>query len=175
VNILLSPHNDDEVLFAAYSIMRMKPLVIVVTDSVRHLERYGITAEDRRKESITAMEILEAPVMFLGIPDDKLCFPDLQTRLKNLKFNGLVYAPAITGGNDEHDTVGAVAISLWADRAVQYMTYTKDNPKSKGSIKVDPIPIEIDLKNKALQQYKSQLRINKIYFDAAFNAPEYYA
>jgi len=33
MKLLLSPHNDDECLFAAYTLMREKPLVIVVTDS----------------------------------------------------------------------------------------------------------------------------------------------
>ena len=35
MKILLAPHNDDEALFAAYTIMREHPLVIVVTDGYR--------------------------------------------------------------------------------------------------------------------------------------------
>ena len=49
--IFLAPHNDDETLFAAYTLMRYKPFVIIVTDSFIQPERgdTGCTAEIRRK------------------------------------------------------------------------------------------------------------------------------
>jgi LmbE family N-acetylglucosaminyl deacetylase len=71
MNLLLSPHNDDECLFAAYTLMREKPLVIIVTDSDAHLAE-GITAYDRREESRRACELLGVPVVFLGLKDGAL-------------------------------------------------------------------------------------------------------
>jgi len=71
MKLLLSPHNDDECLFAAYTLMREKPLVIIVTDSDAQLAE-GITAQQRREESIRACELLSVPVVFLGLKDGTL-------------------------------------------------------------------------------------------------------
>ena len=54
MKLLLSPHNDDECLFAAYTLMREKPLVVIITDSDAHLVE-GITAHQRREESRRAV------------------------------------------------------------------------------------------------------------------------
>ena len=71
MKILISPHNDDETLFCSWTILREKPLVVIVTDSARQASK-GITAEQRRAETKAAMDILGVEVRFLGIPDNKL-------------------------------------------------------------------------------------------------------
>jgi len=65
--ILIAPHNDDEVLFAAYTLMRNRLHVVIVTDSYIQEERgdIGCDAETRRQESIKACALLGCSVSFL--------------------------------------------------------------------------------------------------------------
>src|SRR3990167_6541633 len=99
MDLLISPHNDDESLFAAYTILRHKPLVVICTDSYIQPNRgdSGCTAEIRREETIRAMEVLKCPVVFLGIKDTELTEENLTRRLQDFQGLGFekVYAPAI--------------------------------------------------------------------------------
>ena len=114
--IFLAPHNDDESLFGAYTLMRLKPLVIVVTDSYIQPDRGDLScsAQNRRKETIEAMALVGCPVVFLGIKDNELTEDNLRERLK--LFNPeTIYAPAVQGGNAHHDLVGKVALELFVN------------------------------------------------------------
>jgi LmbE family N-acetylglucosaminyl deacetylase len=125
VQVLLSPHNDDESLFAAYTIMPEKPLVIIVTDS--NLQE-GVTAQVRREETMRACKILGVPVEFLGLEDGSLGELDLTREMQSLNTQHWehVYAPAIQSGHCDHDVVGRVASRLFPSTKY-YSTYTKDN------------------------------------------------
>ena len=98
MKLLLAPHSDDECLFAAYTLMRERPLVIVVTDSDAQLAD-GVTAQQRRDESRRACELLSVPVVFLGMKDGTLeqQRADLKRRLEPFASQPWkhVYAPAI--------------------------------------------------------------------------------
>jgi len=173
--ILLSPHNDDESLFASYTIMREKPLVIIVTDSYIQYERGDqITAEQRRNETREAMAILGSPVIFLGIKDIELTGDKLEEVLKYFKAD-TVYAPAIQGGNGQHDIVGQVA-KLVFPNVIQYTTYTKTELWTTGSVEIKPTQSEIDLKNKALDCYVSQINLGSTapHFKAVRNRSEFF-
>ena len=63
-SIFLAPHNDDEALFGSFTIIREKPLVVIITDSWIQPNRgeKGCDAETRWNETKKAMEILGAPV-----------------------------------------------------------------------------------------------------------------
>jgi LmbE family N-acetylglucosaminyl deacetylase len=173
MKLLLAPHNDDEALYCAFTIMRLKPLVVIVTDSAKHLQRYGITAQERRSETIEAMKILGATVLFLGIPDDNLTEEVLSERLKHLDPE-MVFAPAIQGGNADHDTVGKVADNLWGDKVKHYATYTREDPVPSGNSVVIPTAVEISRKHEALKKYPTQLKVNGMYFISVMGKPEYY-
>lgn len=177
MRILLAPHNDDEALFASYIIMRMRPLVIVVTDGMIHQLRGIATREQCRKESIDAMAILQAPVAFLGIDDTKLTKQILIERLRPLCDQSkecVVYAPeVIENGNEQHNIVGQVADILWGDKVVHYSTYTKDDLTPRGKIAVVPSEEEALIKVAALRWYKSQLKCNGPHFDAVVGENEY--
>ena len=125
MKLLLSPHNDDESLFAAYTLIREKPTVLIITDSDMQLDR-GISAAQRKEESRRACETLGVPVRFLGLKDGSVKEDDLRQRL--LPFTeqdwDCVYAPAIEGGHPEHDLLGRVASSLF--RNVRYYSTYKD-------------------------------------------------
>lgn len=162
MKLFISPHNDDESLFGAFTLIREKPLVVVVTDSFIQPNRGDIScdAHTRRQESIAACKIFGCPIAFLGIKDTELTSSNLSSRLedfKNLGFEG-VYAPAIQGGNPQHDLIGKIANQIF-NNVIYYTTYTKTELWTKGEIEVVPTPEEIELKEKALWCYQSQIKL----------------
>lgn len=175
--IFLSPHNDDEVLFGAYTLMRLKPLVIIVTDSYIQPLRGDIScaADIRCRETINAMKLAGCPVLFLGIRDTELTEDMLKERLAG--FNPeTIYIPAIQGGNPQHDLVGKVGMELFGHKNVErYCTYTKEELWTTGGWEIKPTQQEIDLKNKMLDCYKSQinLRATAPHFSAVRNKSEW--
>jgi len=160
--IFLSTHNDDESLFGAYTCMRVKPLVVLITDSFIQPERgdVGCDAHTRRQETIEAMKIAGCPVLFLGIKDTELTEELLRERLKG--FNpARVYAPAIhEGGNVHHNIVGKVALEMFGDRCERYTTYNSTELYIEGNFEVKPTLEEMDMKIKMLDCYKSQLALD---------------
>lgn len=173
MKLFLAPHNDDEALFGAYTIMREKPLVVIVTDSwIQYLRGDGITAEQRKKESQEAMKILSVPLEFLGIRDNELSEKVLMKRLKQYRPT-LVYAPLPNSKNFHHNLVGKTAYRLWPNKIIFYSTYTKESLVPRGEIEVRPTQEEIELKNKVLDSYKSQIKRNGPHFRAVRNRSEY--
>lgn len=174
MKLLISPHNDDESLFAAYTLIRERPLVIIVTDSFVQWNRGdSITAQQRWDETVRAMEYLSCPTVRLGIKDTELTKERLKEELKRFCGFDKVYAPAKQGGHPHHDLCAEVVMELFQDRASYYTTYTKTDLYTTGDIEIKPTQEEIELKNKALSCYESQIRINKPHFDAVINKSEW--
>lgn len=174
--IFLSPHQDDETLYGAFTLMRIKPLVIVCTSSHIQPNRgdAGCTNEIRSQETINACAIAGCPVVFLGIPDNALTIENLIERLK--VFNpSRIYAPAIQWGNLQHVLVGMVAKYLFGDRCEQYTTYTKTELYTTGNYEIKPVHNELELKEKMLACYKSQLALpsTRPHFEAVKNRSEW--
>jgi glycosyltransferase involved in cell wall biosynthesis/LmbE family N-acetylglucosaminyl deacetylase len=159
--IFLSPHNDDETLFGAYTNIRHKPLVVIVTDSYIQPLRgdIGCTTEIRRYETIKAMNIAKCPVVFLGIKDTEITEEILRERLQG--FNPeTIYIPALQGGNPQHDLVNKVAMELFGrNKCEQYCTYTRTELYTTGGWEIKPTQQEIELKNRMLDCYKSQINL----------------
>lgn len=157
--ILLAPHNDDEALFCAYTCMREKPLVLLITDSWIQPNRgdRGCDWQTRRAETQKAMDLLGCEVRFLGIKDTELTEDNLKEALKPY-VNEKCLAPALQGGNLQHDLVARVATELFKD-IKYYTTYTKTELWTKGDVEIRPTQKEIDLKNEALSMYQSQLHL----------------
>jgi LmbE family N-acetylglucosaminyl deacetylase len=174
--IFLSPHNDDETLYCSYTLMRYHPLVIVITDSHIQPERgdLGCTAEIRRNETIKAMNLLGCPVLFIGIKDTELTEENLRERLKLLNPE-IIYVPAIQGGNAQHDLVGKVGLELFGKKCERYTTYTKTDLYTTSNWEVKPTQTEMELKNKALDCYESQLNLRSTapHFQAVRNRSEW--
>lgn len=177
MKLFIAPHNDDECLFGAFTIMREKPIVLVVTESYRQAERGGLPTV-RRNESIAAMEILGAPVMFLGIPDARLDEEGLVERLSVMESSGSfdkVFAPAYyINGNPDHNIVSKAAERVFGERVVYYSTYRLDDLEPKGDIEIVPTDEEARIKDRALDCYHSQLALNPAHFEAVRGKNEYY-
>ena len=179
MNLFLSPHNDDETLFGAFTLLRDKPLVLVITDGWIQYNRgdLGCHADIRRAETLRAMEILGCSVAFSGIKDTELNAGNLAARLEPFKHLGFekIYAPAIQGGNPQHDTIGKVASEIFADKLHAYTTYTKTELWTKGSIEIVPTPEEKELKEKALWCYQSQIKLpaTRPHFEAVMDKSEW--
>ena len=178
--ILLSPHNDDETLFAAYIILREKPLVVIATDGYAQMERSHkeITPELRKNETLCAMKILGAEVEFFGIRDTLINHESLKRKLAT--FNPeIVYAPYPNSVHEQHNLVGNMAYELYGNRVKFYATYTKQEVYNietlapKGDIEIKPTKEEMELKNQALDCYKSQIRLCNEHFIAVRNKSEY--
>ena len=175
MKLLLSPHNDDECLFAAYTLMREKPLVIVVTDSDL---AEGVTADQRRQESRRACELLGVPVVFLGLKDGTLKEQqaDLRRRLEPFASQAWarVYAPAIQGGHKDHDALGDVVSTMFS-AVSYYATYAAGELFSPAGSEIEPTPEEVERKNRALDCYPSQIRLARTLsrFDTVRGRSEY--
>jgi len=165
--ILFAPHNDDEALFASYTIMRHKPLVVVVYDS--YVQDW-CTKEERRKETEQAMELLGAKVIFLGLDDRECDYKKTKKEMTGFS-SDVIFAPS--GSHKHHELVGRIAKELW-NNPIIYTTYNGNEYLVKGSITITPTEEEKELKNKALDCYKTQLGKNAPHFEAVRNQPEYY-
>jgi LmbE family N-acetylglucosaminyl deacetylase len=167
--LFIEPHQDDSVLFGAYTLMRHKPLVVSVTSSFIQPNRgdVGCDADTRRKESIEAATMLGCPIVFMDIPDTELTEEIFRERIKF--FNPeTVYIPAAQGGNKHHDLINKVCLEVFGrSRCEQYSNYSKTNLFIQEGYEIKPTQIEIELKNKALDCFKSQLSLpsTKPHFD----------
>src|ERR1035437_4147794 len=132
-SLFISPHSDDSVLFGAFTLMREHPLVLTVTDSFIQSNRgEDVTADQRWAEDIKAMQILGCPLMFGNIRDDIIdewAVKDLLSRFYNFD---VVYAPAVQGGNPQHDLIGRLAKERFK-KVIQYSTYAKGEWYTKGT------------------------------------------
>ncbi len=182
MDYLLSPHDDDSVLFAAVTCLREHPTVVVVADSYVQPARgeMGCSAEERAQETARAHEILGCPVVRLGLHDDALTLVDVQRALNGLVYGGTIYTPALEGGHPHHDLVSIAAASLFsADRIRCYSTYAKLSQyreadlRPVGTTEVEWTRPEYARKQLALECYTGQKRVNPMHFDAVEGRSEW--
>ncbi len=161
MSILIAPHNDDETLFGAFTLLRERPLVAVVFDSFVQPARGnpGTSATERRCETLEACKILGVHAVFLGFSDaDETVTADkIRRRLFAAGLvTGPVFAPAFEpAGNAQHNLVAAAIED--GPGVTRYLTYT---PAGKSTSKYGRVPIMdpawIGLKLRALACYESQ-------------------
>ena len=180
-SLFIAPHPDDETLFGAFTLMREKPLVVIVTDSyVQHNRGENITPQQRFQESVNAMKILGCPIVRLGIRDDIVNEFAVMEELAKFKNFEKVYAPALQGGNSCHDIVALASEKVFKSHPevefIQYSTYKKGEWRSPASRENWGSDEEIALKHKALACYISQIELpaTKPHFDAVGGGPEYF-
>lgn len=158
-SLLLSPHNDDETLFAAFTCLRERPHVIVVLRSQVQEDRFGITAATREAETAAAMEFLGCEWEQWAYRDSAPDWVAIASHLIDAKdaYGPVhVYAPAHERrGNEHHNIIADISRNVFgADRVTPYMTYTTAG-KSVGK----PVAYEpdwVERKVAALACYRSQ-------------------
>lgn len=181
MDLFLSPHNDDETLFGAFTILRHKPHVVVCLKSQLQESRGGPTAAVREAETNQALWHLGSPSWEQSLildndkaPGGKLydAFKILDGRYQPLR----VWAPAIVeGGHEDHTLVGQLAQEVFGDLVVHYHTYVRGQGRTKGT-EVEFEPLWVSLKMRALSCYRSQIALlNTRFWFMDDTLREYYA
>lgn len=152
---LLAPHSDDESLFAAYTLLRYKPTVLVCFSGRRR--RHYVPEPVREAETAAAMAILGCDdYHFLRVQCDHPDWVYLSEVLASFDPTH-VWAPLPEDdGHYHHNGVGRLALELWPDRITLYSTYTMTGGRSTVGTPVPTDPGWDVLKRKALDCYVSQ-------------------
>lgn len=175
--LLLSPHNDDEALFAAFTVIRERPHVVVC---FRGAEGYGDPAV-RADESWEALAFLGAVGFeqwdLAGSTDE-----DVQRHLRALdevhRFEH-VYAPDLECTHREHAQVARCAARVFRGKLTPYHTYEHARGAAWPTRVTSDRPVEhepewVMRKMSALRCYKTQImhpRISDLFLD---DQREYY-
>jgi LmbE family N-acetylglucosaminyl deacetylase len=172
--ILLSPHNDDESLFAAYLCQMYQPHVIVCLRSERMGSPHypggmSISAETRELETACATEALGVTWEQWEILDDYPAGWERELERKLLKLDSeRIFAPAPElGGHEQHNVIGEMATEIFgAERVSHYLTYTA-NGRSTAGEQVPALLEWQDRKRQAMKCYASQAAhpATKVWFE----------
>lgn len=179
--LLLSPHADDESLFAAFTIIRHRPHVAICYPSPAD---YGETAT-RLEESRRAVALLG------GGPVEQLPGVDLESTAAQLvpKFRELdgrirplrVFAPSDDTSHPDHAAVAQAAAIVFGDRLTHFQTYNFAGAVQGAIAKVrvgEPVPFDAgwsERKRAALACYKTQLAHPRARQFFEWDAAEYFA
>lgn len=158
MKLLLSPHNDDEALFAAYTCLRERPKVIVCLNGGR--KRHYPLPEARAAESAAAMEILGCEFEHLYFLCDPAEWDRVEARLVDEPEPEHVWAPLPEpNGHRHHNQLAAIALRLWPGKVSFYSTYrVVDEPiKSTHGSRIAEQPGWPELKRAALDCYATQI------------------
>ncbi len=149
MKILLTPHADDETLFACYTLLRERPNVVLCLPGA---ERHG-ALEVRLAEFEAAMATLGCS--WISVADEPDSLEEVLTQLSA----DHVFAPLPEpDGNDDHNLIGELAARLWPGMVTFYTTYTPGARTTRGQA-VPFDPSWRALKRKALDCYRSQQAI----------------
>lgn len=175
-SIFLSPHNDDETLFGAYTLLRYRPLVVICLRSFVQdaIWKNGVSWKTREAETAAAMDVLGCRWVQWEFSDLEPDWPTLKAELRRLDPTR-VWAPAVEKeGHSHHNRIGGLAHELFQSRVVHYLTYTRRGKSASGK-RVAAEPGWRELKRRALDCYVSQR--NEPRTQAHFERPldEFYA
>jgi glycosyltransferase involved in cell wall biosynthesis/LmbE family N-acetylglucosaminyl deacetylase len=150
--VLFAPHADDETLFAAFTLQRARPRIVICFPSVRD---YGDTFT-RVEESRAAAAILGAG------PVEQWTGGDLVAKMRAfVDANGMpaeVWAPSANASHADHVAVAAAAGEVFGSVVRRYQTYRGAARVREGLELPPPAADAIERKLRALACYRSQLR-----------------
>lgn len=147
-DVLFAPHADDESLFAAFTLIRYRPRVVICCPSVRD---YGETAV-RTAESAEAMTLLGAG------PVDQWDGVDLAAQMRAFDARlrpARVWAPSRQTAHPDHLAVAVAADAVFGARVTHYHTYSAAGKVRDGAL----VPFEPGwqaMKRQALTCYRTQ-------------------
>ncbi len=161
--VLFSPHNDDETLFAFYTMRRHEATLVVVLRSMRQeLQQRGPTYRMREAETQCAVTIAGASgYVQWAHTDDAPDWHEIERAITGyLAFAkpDVVIAPAWEeGGHEDHNGLAIIFDTLVMQaELVRYLTYKRGHGRSEDGIEVVPSPAEKAAKMAALRCYRSQ-------------------
>lgn len=159
MNLLLSPHNDDEALFASYTLLRARPRVLVALDGGRK-KHYPLPAA-RAAESAAAMAVLGCDFEHLGFACEDADWDAVEARLRLEDEPEHVWAPLPeVNGHRHHNRLAGLAVRLWPGRVSFYSTYTMVDDWPVRSRVGELVDAELgwdELKRRALGCYATQI------------------
>lgn len=145
---LFAPHSDDETLFAAFTVLRHRPRVVICFPSAGD---YGSTAA-REAETRSAMSVLGAASVEQWDGGDLVAaMRAFDARVHPVR----VWAPHEQASHPDHVAVALAAREVFGDRLVTYHTYDGNGKVRAGA----PVPYEpawVGQKLRALARYESQ-------------------
>lgn len=139
MKLFVSPHNDDAVLFGAFTLQRERPLVLTVFDSHVQVARGNAhcDAATRRNEDIAAIRgVLGCAIQFGGVPDDNPDPGKVRAALEKWALAAEVWLPAVeVDGHAQHNLVGEIGLEVFSRAIVhRYLTYTTAGKSSHGRV-----------------------------------------
>jgi len=139
--LFLDPHGDDAVLFASYTCLRFRPIILVTHMTVPIDEVmdgcYRIGCEARRIDS----EDKSAHLLSQYYEAEKVFAPRFRAH-----------------GHEEHNEVAQLAFDVFGpERVVPYLTYAPRGERDRDGTEIIPTANEIACKLVALASYQSQI------------------
>lgn len=172
-SLFLAPHNDDETLFGAFTLLAWKPDVIVCFASDKQ-RADGIDAYVRSMETEWALKLLGGgdgsyvQSAVLDTASDAEAIEHLRPMFEDAHeiFGAttgrhdpydVIFAPAVEdGGHEQHTLIGDLASRVFGERVVHYLTYRRGYGRSTSSVEVPFRPEWPALKLAAMSMYRSQ-------------------
>lgn len=161
--ILFSPHQDDAVLFACWTLLAHDPLVVTVLASQLQEDRgTGISNDTRVTEDCCAFAELGVADWtqwpYLDSAPDWDAVGSAMRLLDERLGPSLVFAPAPEpDGHDQHNAIGNLAADVFGSRVTGYLTYRRGHGRSRSDREVAFEPSWPALKLGALACYRSQI------------------
>ncbi len=163
MKLLLSPHHDDETLFASFICQIHRPLVVTVLQSVKQ-EANGITNEQRKAETFIATQILGCKWQQWPEGDHMPDWEAVRAMMVNYAAPPEpwthVFAPwpEPPKGHEHHDVIGQLALDVFGRELVTfYTTYRFGAGRQTNG---EPVPYTGEMllnKLRALACYESQI------------------
>ena len=162
--ILFEPHLDDAALFAAYTVLLHRPLVVTVLGDSRTQLIYGVKSEQRIEEQKEAMGVLGADHVVWPFRDDTPDWDGVQSAMEHLRDSLVidrVFVPAWEpGGHIHHNLVNEVARDVFMNIPMNmYMTYERGGRRSRGREVAPADPSWPARKFRAMACYSSQINL----------------
>jgi GlcNAc-PI de-N-acetylase len=162
--VLFSPHQDDAILFACWTLLEHDPLVVTVLASQLQEDRgTGITNDTRVTEDCAAFAELGLTEWtqwpYLDSAPDWGAVENAMRMLDERVQPERVFAPKPeVDGHDHHNQIGQFAIHVFGgERVTLYLTYRRGHGRSRSDREVPFEPHWPALKLGALACYRSQI------------------